>query len=91
MLLQRTMAGPMKAKRALGMAMKAINKDKQPTNVNLLKTRVSQSGRIYVRLPDGTLPITKTASDRAAELSRQSPQEAVAAAQERAKSLKQSQ
>merc|ERR1711988_436179 len=49
------------------MAMKALNKDKQPTNVNLLPTRVSQAGRVYVRLPDGTLAITKTAADRAAD------------------------
>ena len=69
------------------MAMKAINKDKQPTNINLLKTRVSQSGRVYVRLPDGTLKITKTAADRASELSGQSPLEAVAEAQKKAKEL----
>jgi len=70
------------------MAMKMINKDKEPKNINLLPTRVSRAGRVYVRLPDGTLAITETAADRAAELSGQSPMEAVAAAQEKAKSLK---
>ena len=69
------------------MATKALNKDKPETNINLLSTRVSQAGRIYLRLPDGTLAITKSAADRAAELSgvAPTPQEAVAAAQKKAK------
>lgn len=29
---------------------------------------MSRAGRVYVRLPDGTLAITKTAADRAKEL-----------------------
>ena len=69
------------------MAMKAINKNKPETNINLLPTRVSQAGRVYLRLPDGTLAITQTAEDRAAELSGKSPQEAVIEAQKRAKEL----
>ena len=69
------------------MATKALNKDKQESSINLLKTRTSQAGRIYLRLPDGTLALTKSAADRAAELSGQpTPQEAVAAAQKKAKS-----
>lgn len=47
---------------------KQLNKDKEQLAASLLKTRVAQSGRIYVRLPDGTLAITKTAEDRASEL-----------------------
>jgi len=47
---------------------KQLNKDKEPIAAGLLKTRVSQSGRVYLRLPDGTLPIAKTAEQRAAEL-----------------------
>lgn len=77
-------------------AMKAINKDKEPKPVNLLTTRVSQSGRIYIRLPDGTLKIDKTAAERAAELASgeglkevaknvQTLSEKVAAAQQKAK------
>ena len=69
------------------MATKALNKDKEPRSINLLSTRTSQAGRIYVRLPDGTLALTKSAADRAAELAgTPSAQEAVAAAQEKAKS-----
>jgi len=70
------------------MGMKALNKDKEERPINLLSTRTSQAGRIYVRLPDGTLAVTKTAADRAAELSgvAPTPQEAVAAAQKKAKS-----
>ena len=74
------------------MATKALNKDKEERPINLLSTRVSQAGRIYVRLPDGTLAVTETAADRAAKLSgvqgleKLSPQEAVAAAQKKAKS-----
>lgn len=34
------------------------NKDKEPEPCTVLKTRVSKAGRSYVRLPDGTLPIT---------------------------------
>ena len=44
------------------------NKGKEQMDAGLLKTRTAQSGRIYVRLPDGTLKMTKTAEDRAAEL-----------------------
>jgi len=70
------------------MAAKALNKDKEPRSINLLSTRTSQAGRIYLRLPDGTLALTKSAADRAAELSgvEPTPQEAVAAAQKKAKS-----
>ena len=49
-------------------AAQQLNKAKQPEKVNLLMTRVSRSGRVYVRLPDGTLPMAKTAAERAAEL-----------------------
>ena len=49
-------------------AAQQLNKNKQPDKINLLMTRVSRAGRIYVRLPDGTLPIAKTAEQRAAEL-----------------------
>lgn len=45
-----------------------LNKGKEQMDAGLLKTRTAQSGRIYVRLPDGTLKMTKTAEDRAAEL-----------------------
>jgi hypothetical protein len=31
-------------------------------------TRGSKAGRVYLRLPDGTLKETKTAAERAAEL-----------------------
>jgi nitrite reductase/ring-hydroxylating ferredoxin subunit len=34
-----------------------LNKDKEPQKTNLLMTRVSRANRVYVRLPDGTLPI----------------------------------
>jgi nitrite reductase/ring-hydroxylating ferredoxin subunit len=47
---------------------KQLNKNKEPIAAGILPTRVSKSGRIYVRLPDGTLPIAKTAADRADEL-----------------------
>merc|ERR1719460_912918 len=40
-------------------AAKLANRDKKPEPCTVLKTRVSQSGRAYVRLPDGTLPITR--------------------------------
>ena len=67
-------------------AMKAINKDKEQRPINLLTTRTSQADRVYLRLPDGTLKITESAADRAAALSgAQSPQEAVAAAQQKYK------
>lgn len=33
------------------------NEKKGAQNINVLKTRISQAGRVYVRLPDGTLPI----------------------------------
>lgn len=46
---------------------KKLNENKEQMNAGVLKTRVSQSGRVYVRLPDGTLPISKTAEDRANE------------------------
>ena len=39
-------------------AAKLANKDKQPTQCTVLPTRISQAGRVYLRLPDGTLPIT---------------------------------
>merc|ERR1719238_2004735 len=47
---------------------KKLNEKKEPIAAGLLKTRVAQSGRVYLRLPDGTLPIAKTAEQRAAEL-----------------------
>ena len=50
-------------------AAQQLNKAKEPSNINLLMTRVSRAGRIYIRLPDGTLPAMKTAEQRAAELS----------------------
>jgi len=34
-----------------------VNEKKGPVKCGMLPTRVSQSGRIYLRLPDGTLPI----------------------------------
>ena len=49
---------------------KQLNKDKEPVAAGILPTRVSKSGRVYVRLPDGTLKITKTAAERAAELAK---------------------
>ena len=49
---------------------KQLNKDKEPVAAGTLPTRVSKSGRVYVRLPDGTLKITKTAAERAAELAK---------------------
>lgn len=65
-----------------------MNEDKEQMPASILPTRVSQSGRIYVRLPDGTLPITKTAADRAAELAGTAPvstADKVKAAQQKAK------
>merc|ERR1719247_1272443 len=47
---------------------KKLNENKQETRTNILKTRVSKSGRVYVRLPDGTLKIQETAAERAAKL-----------------------
>jgi len=47
---------------------KQLNKDKEEAAAGTLPSRVSQSGRIYLRLPDGTLKITKTAAERADEL-----------------------
>jgi len=47
---------------------KQLNKDKEPLGASLLMTRVSKAGRIYVRLPDGTLKITETAAERAEKL-----------------------
>lgn len=49
---------------------KQLNKDKEPVPANVLPTRVSKSGRVYLRLPDGTLKITKTAAERADELAK---------------------
>jgi len=40
-------------------AAKLANRDKKPEPCTVLKTRISQSGRCYLRLPDGTLPITR--------------------------------
>ena len=34
-----------------------VNKDKEPTPITVLRTRVSKAGRYYLRLPDGTLPV----------------------------------
>lgn len=48
---------------------KQLNSKKEAQDAGVLRTRVTQSGRVYLRLPDGTLAITKTAADRAAELS----------------------
>ena len=39
-------------------ASKLANKDKEPTQCTVLKTRISKAGRCYLRLPDGTLQIT---------------------------------
>lgn len=47
---------------------KKLNENKEEMAAGVLKTRVAKSGRVYVRLPDGTLPIQKSAADRAAEL-----------------------
>lgn len=70
----------------MGFMAKQLNSKKEPIDAGILRTRVSQSGRVYVRLPDGTLPITKTAADRAAELAAPlTAQEQVKAAQEKAK------
>lgn len=66
-----------------------LNSNKEQESAGSLPTRVSQAGRIYVRLPDGTLPITKTAADRAADLSGVAPvstSDQVKAAQQKAKS-----
>ena len=49
-------------------AAQQLNKAKVPGPINLLMTRVSKAGRVYLRLPDGTLKATKTAAERAAEL-----------------------
>tara|TARA_B110001452_G_C15210667_1_gene419936 strand:- start:1001 stop:1687 length:687 start_codon:yes stop_codon:yes gene_type:complete len=49
---------------------KQLNKDKEEGGASTLPTRVSKSGRIYMRLPDGTLKITKTAAERAEELAK---------------------
>lgn len=49
---------------------KGLNKDKAPIEAGLLKTRVAMSGRVYIRLPDGTLKIEKTAAERADELAK---------------------
>ena len=71
----------------MGWMSKQLNSKKEPIAAGVLRTRVSQSGRVYVRLPDGTLPITKTAADRASELAAPlTAQQQVAAAQEKAKS-----
>lgn len=71
-------------------ALKKLNDKKEAMDAGILKTRVSQSGRVYVRLPDGTLPISVSAADRADQLSGaappQSAQEQVLAAQSKAKS-----
>jgi nitrite reductase/ring-hydroxylating ferredoxin subunit len=70
----------------MGFMAKQLNSKKEPIDAGILRTRVSQSGRVYVRLPDGTLPITKTAAVRAAELAAPlTAQEQVKAAQEKAK------
>lgn len=64
---------------------KQVNSKKEALAQSLLKTRVSKSGRVYLRLPDGTLPIEKSAADRAAELAAPlTAQEQVAAAQAKA-------
>jgi len=68
---------------------KNLNSNKEQLPASILPTRVSQAGRVYLRLPDGTLPITKTAADRAAELAGtstapQTAQEKVKAAQKKA-------
>lgn len=39
-------------------AAKLANSKKEETPCTVLKTRISKAGRCYVRLPDGTLPIT---------------------------------
>jgi hypothetical protein len=39
-------------------AAKLANSKKEKTPCTVLKTRISKAGRCYVRLPDGTLPIT---------------------------------
>ncbi len=49
-------------------AAQQLNKAKEAAPINLLMTRVSKAGRIYLRLPDGTLKAEKTAAERAAEL-----------------------
>lgn len=67
---------------------KMLNQNKEPMAAGLLKTRVSQAGRVYVRLPDGTLAISKDAEARAAELAgggSQGVMEAVQAAQKKAR------
>ena len=45
-----------------------LNEKKEPMTAGVLKTRVSQSGRVYLRLPDGTLKIQETAAERAEKL-----------------------
>lgn len=71
---------------------KQLNADKEEMAAGILPTRISKSGRVYVRLPDGTLQITKTADDRAAELAGTAPpmtaKERVEAAQAKAKGKK---
>ena len=65
---------------------KQLNSKKEPQAAGVLRTRVAQSGRVYLRLPDGTLAITKTAADRAAELAAPlSAKEMVQAAQAKAR------
>lgn len=69
-------------------ALKKINEKKEPMAAGILRTRVAQSGRVYVRLPDGTLSITESAADRAAQLAETTPLsqlQKVRAAQEKAK------
>jgi len=71
---------------------KQVNSNKEEMAAGVLPTRVSKGGRVYVRLPDGTLPITKTAQDRADELSGaaapMTAKERVEAAQAKAKGNK---
>jgi nitrite reductase/ring-hydroxylating ferredoxin subunit len=38
-------------------AAQQLNKNKEPQKLNVLPTRVSRAERVYLRLPDGTLPI----------------------------------
>ena len=67
---------------------KNLNSAKEQLAAGILPTRLSQSGRVYIRLPDGTLPMAKTAADRAAELSG-AEQAAPLTAQEKVKAAQQ--
>ena len=50
--------GWLPAKGPVQFAAKMANKDKPEQPCTVLKTRISKAGRSYLRLPDGTLPIT---------------------------------